>query len=53
MNPLVEVVGNAGALASSQIDNAFPKLNVGGMFGLTVTVNVNGNAHNPASGVNV
>jgi hypothetical protein len=36
---LFEVVGNAGTPAPAQIVNAFPKLNVGGMFGLTVTVN--------------
>ena len=30
-----------------------PKLNVGVIFGLTVTVKLNGNAHWPAVGVNV
>ena len=50
---LVDVVGNAGTVPPEQIANAVPKLNVGMMFGLTVTVNVVGNAHCPAVGVNV
>ena len=37
---LADVVGNAGAVASAQIDNDVPKLKVGVMFGFTVTVNV-------------
>lgn len=48
-----DVVGNAGAVASAQIDKAVPKLNVGVMFGFTVTVNVAFVAHWPAVGVNV
>ena len=51
VNPLFEVVGNAGALAPSQIDNAFPKLKVGGILGLTVTVNEALFAHTPEAGV--
>ena len=37
---LDDVVGNAGAVASAQMDNEVPNLNVGVMFGFTVTVNV-------------
>jgi hypothetical protein len=43
--PLLEVVGNIGAVAPSQITRLPPKLNVGETFGLTVTVNVNGVVH--------
>ncbi len=50
---LVDVVGNAGTVPPLQILNVVPKLNVGVIFGLTVTVNVVGNAHCPAVGVNV
>ena len=50
---LIDVVGNAGAVAPAQIVSVVPKLNVGVMFGLTVTVNVVGFAHTPAVGVNV
>jgi phosphate starvation-inducible membrane PsiE len=51
--PLVDVVGNAGAVAPLQILKVVPKLNVGVIFGLTVTVNVCVVAHWPAVGVNV
>jgi len=51
--PFDDVVGNAGTLPPAQTVRALPKLNVGGMLGLTVTVNVAGFAHNPAVGVNV
>ena len=37
----------------AQIVNDVPKLNVGVMFGFTVTVNVVGTAHWPAVGVKV
>ncbi len=50
---LSEVVGNAGTMPPGQMVRLEPKLNVGVTFGLTVTVNVVGNAHNPAVGVNV
>ena len=42
---LVEVVGKAGAVSFSQIVREVPKLKLGVIFGLTVTVNVVGNAH--------
>ncbi len=51
--PLVDVVGSAGTDPPAQIVSDDPKLNVGVMFGLMVSVNVAGNAHCPASGVNV
>ncbi len=38
--PLLDVFGNAGTVPPSQITNVVPKLNVGVMFGFTVTVNV-------------
>jgi hypothetical protein len=50
---LVDVVGNAGTVPPAQMVRDGPKLNVGGMFGLTVTLNVVGTAHCPALGVKV
>ena len=50
---LIEVAGNAGTDPPAQIARAVPKLNVGVTIGFTVTVNVAGSAHCPASGVNV
>ncbi len=50
---LVDVVGNAGTVAPEQIPSDVPKLNVGVIFGFTVTVNVVGFAHTPVFGVNV
>jgi len=41
----VEVVGNAGTPAAAQTVKLVPKLNVGVMLGLTVTVNVAVVAH--------
>ncbi len=52
MIPLLDVPGNVGTDPPPQMAE-LPKLNVGITFGLTVTVNVVGNAHNPAVGVNV
>jgi hypothetical protein len=49
--PLFEVVGNTGAVAPEQI--AATGVNVGVIFGLTVTVNVVVVAHSPAVGVKV
>jgi len=51
--PFVDVLGNAGTVPPAQIVRLVPKLNVGGIFGLTVTVNVVPVAHCPASGVKV
>lgn len=51
--PLVEVVGRAGTASPAQIVNVVPKLNEGGIFGLTVTLKVAVVAHNPGVGVNV
>ena len=51
--PFADVVGNAGVAAPAQIVIDVPKLKVGVIFGLTVTVNVVGTAHKPAVGVNV
>ena len=51
--PLVDVVGKEGAVPLAQMVIDVPKLNAGVIFGLTVTVNVVGKAHNPAVGVNV
>jgi hypothetical protein len=50
---LSEVVGNAGTIPPAHIVSEEPKLNVGIVFGLTVTVNVVVVAHCPAAGVNV
>lgn len=51
--PFVDEVGNVGTPSPAQIVKLVPKLNVGVTFGLTVTVNVVGFAHNPAVGVKV
>jgi hypothetical protein len=50
---LVDVAGNAGTVAPEQTDIAVPKLNVGVIFGVTVTINVAVVAHCPVVGVNV
>jgi hypothetical protein len=49
----VDVFGNAGTVPPAHILNVVPKLNVGVIFGATVTVNVVGLAHTPGFGVNV
>jgi len=51
--PFCDVPGNVGTLPPAQMISVVPKLNVGVIFGLTVTVNVAGFAHCPAFGVNV
>ena len=51
--PLSDTVGSVGTVPPAQIVNDVPKLNVGVVFGFTVTVNVVVVAHNPAVGVNV
>ena len=50
---LSDVVGNAGTDSPLQTVNVVPKLNVGVIFGFTVTVNVCVVAHKPVVGVNV
>ena len=50
---LSEVPGSAGTAPPAHIVRAVPKLNVGVMFGFTVTVKVVVVAHKPAVGVNV
>ena len=51
--PFNDVVGKVGIVPPAHIFNEVPKLKVGVMFGVTVTVNVAGLAHCPALGVNV
>lgn len=51
--PFVDVVGKAGTVPPAQIARLVPKLNAGGMLGLTVTVKIAVVAHRPAVGVNV
>ena len=51
--PLVDVVGNVGTVPPEHIVSVVPKLNVGVIFGLTVTVKVVVVAQRPAVGVNV
>ena len=53
VTPLLDVVGNTGAVLLAQILAVAPKLKVGVTIGLTVTVNVVGTAHKPVVGVNV
>ena len=43
--PFVDVFGKIGTEPPAQIVSDVPKLNVGIMFGFTVTVNVVGTAH--------
>ena len=43
--PLFETVGNNGTDPPLQIESVLPILNVGVIFGFTVTVNVAGIAH--------
>jgi hypothetical protein len=49
----VDVVDKEGTVPPVQILSEVPKLNVGVMLGVTVTVNVAVVAHKPAVGVNV
>ena len=51
--PFVDVAGKIGTAAPEHMDEEVPKVNVGVIFGLTVTVNVKGVAHSPLLGVNV
>jgi hypothetical protein len=50
---LSDVVGKAGTVAPAHTVSEAPNANVGGMFGVTVTVNVVGITHPPEVGVNV
>jgi hypothetical protein len=49
----VDIVGSVGTVPPAHTVSVVPKLNVGVMLGLTVTVNVVGSAQSPAVGVNV
>lgn len=51
--PLVDVFVNDGTASPAHIVRLFPKVNVGGILGLTVTVKVTGEEHCHASGVKV
>ena len=51
--PLADVVGSGGTFPPLQIVKLVPKLNVGVLLSLTVTINVCVVAHCPAVGVNV
>jgi hypothetical protein len=51
--PLVDVVDNVGAASPAHMFAVVPKLKTGVIFGFTVTVNVAGVAHCPASGVKI
>jgi hypothetical protein len=50
---LSDVGGNEGTPAPAHIVSEVPKLNVGVVLGVTVTVNVVGITHPPEVGVNV
>ena len=50
---LVDELGKEGTVPPAQMVSVVPKLNVGVMFGATVTEKVTGGEHNPADGVNV
>ena len=45
MIPLFDVTGKVGTVPPEQIVSDVPKVNVGVMFGVIVTVNVAGTAH--------
>jgi hypothetical protein len=49
----VEELGKVGTAPPAQIVSEVPNVNVGVIFGATVTENVTGGAHTPADGVNV
>ena len=51
--PLSDTAGSVGTVPPAQIVSDVPKLNVGVIFGFTVTANVAVVAHKPAVGVNV
>ena len=51
--PFDEVVGKAGTVPPAQTVSELPKLNVGTIFGVTVTVNVAVVAHCGAVGVKI
>ena len=51
--PLVDVLGNVGTIPPAQIFNEVPKLNVGVVLGIIVTVIVVGMPHCPFAGVKV
>ena len=51
--PFEEVFTKAGTVPPVQIFRLVPKLKAGVSFGVTVTENVTGVAHDPAAGVNV
>ena len=53
VTPLSELVGNAGTVPPVQIESVVPKLKVGTVFGVTLTVKLAVVAHCPAVGVNV
>ena len=53
MIPFNDTDGRAGTLLPEQKLIAKPKANKGVTFGVTVTVNVVGEAHTPLLGVNV
>ena len=53
VSPLLDIVGKAGTVPPTQMVSPVPKLNVGMVLGVTVTVNVTLPAHAPAAGVNV
>ena len=50
---LSDVAGSVGTVPPAHMVSVVPKLNVGVMFGFTVTVNVVVVAQRPAVGVNV
>ena len=53
MIPFVDVVDSVGTVPPAHTVKLVPKLKVGVMFALTVTVNVVVNTHVPPDGVNV
>jgi hypothetical protein len=50
---LSDIVGKVGTVAPAQIASEVPKLNVGTVFGVTVTVKVTTGAQTPEAGVKV
>jgi hypothetical protein len=53
VTPFEDLPGKAGTVPPAQTEREVPKLNVGTILGVTVTVKFACTAHWPAAGVNV
>jgi hypothetical protein len=53
LTPFADLAGNAGTVPPAHIVIDVPKLKLGNVLGVTVTLKLTGVAHDPAAGVNV